>query len=294
MKYKSLKIKSAVAIIIAAIQFVALSVNANEQQQVEAKIESKTEIQADAAIIKKKPRPKLSDKFLKDLMDEMVFVEGGTFEMGSDDEDAPKRVKPVHSVKVDDFYIGRTELTQKVFSQVMGWNFSYFACDDCPVNNVSWLQIQIFIKRINEATGKTFRLPTEAEWEYAARGGNKSKGYKYSGSNNIDDVAWYDKNSNRKSHPVALKKPNELGLYDMTGNMWEFCHDHMSLNGYNHAEHIDRDFIAKDDKRAKALKVTRGGGYEFSAKENLVYQRDGATTNVVMPDIGYRLVLNEK
>ncbi len=262
----------------------------------ESEIKTKTEIETEQAVITKKERPQvnLSDEFIEELMAEMIFVEGGSFTMGSDSPEATKRVKPAHTVEVKDFYLARTELTQKVFMTVMKWNTSYFACDECPLNNVSWFQYQIFLKRLNQATGKKFRLPTEAEWEYAARGGNKSKGYKFSGSDNIDDVAWYVGNSNNKSHPVALKKPNELGFYDMTGNMWEFCHDDMSLNGYTSKQHITAEEVYTDDLKRKALKVTRGSGYEFSLEESYVYKRDGATNNVRMPDIGFRLALSEK
>lgn len=123
------------------------------------------------------------------------------------------------------FYICKYEVTQKLWSEVMGDNPSEMQGDDLPVENVSWNDCQVFISKLNELTGKNYRLPTEAEWEFACRGGKYSKGYKYSGSDNLDEVAWYDVNSEDKTHPVGQKKPNELGLYDMNGNVWELCQD---------------------------------------------------------------------
>ncbi|MBQ7238667.1 MAG: SUMF1/EgtB/PvdO family nonheme iron enzyme [Bacteroidales bacterium] len=158
----------------------------------------------------------------------MIFVKGGTFKMGATREqgiDADDDEKPAHSVTLSDYSIGQTEVTQALWKAVMGSNPSYFKGDNLPVEQVSWNDCQEFIKKLNQLTGKTFRLPTEAEWEYAARGGNKSKGYKYSGSNAIRDVAWYYGNCGSKTHDVATKQPNELGLYDMSGNVWELCQD---------------------------------------------------------------------
>ena len=159
----------------------------------------------------------------------MVKVAGGTFQMGATSEqgsDVYDDEKPVHSVTLSDYYIGQTQVTQELWQAVMGSNPSYFKGNDQrPVENVSWNDCQEFIEKLNRLTGKNFRLPTEAEWEYAARGGNKSRGYKYSGSNNPDAVAWYDDNSRSKTHPVAQKQSNELGLYDMSGNVYEWCQD---------------------------------------------------------------------
>ncbi len=153
---------------------------------------------------------------------EMVYVEGGSFDMGSD---ADSYEKPVHSVTLSDYYIGRCEVTQELWEAVMGSNPSYFKGAQNPVECVSWNDCQEFVSRLSSLTGRTFRLPTEAEWEYAARGGKKSSHYKYSGSDNIDDVAWYDDNSGDKTRPVGTKSPNELGIYDMSGNVYEWCSD---------------------------------------------------------------------
>lgn len=251
-----------------------------------------TEKVAKPVVVEKKVE--LSEATLKTLFDDMILVEGGSFEMGSNAEGATDRVKPVHTVEITTLYMGKTEVTQQLFVELMGWNTSYFVCEECAMNNISWFQMQIFIRKLNLATGKKFRLPTEAEWEYAARGGNKSKGYVYSGSNDIDDVAWYAGNGEHKSHPVALKKPNELGLYDMTGNLWEFCHDDMTMKGYKYLKHMTPEEVLNDDVLRKAMKVVRGGGYDFDADEIEVYKRDGATNNVRMPDIGFRLVLDKK
>ena len=159
----------------------------------------------------------------------MVAVKGGTFTMGATAEQtgALSDESPTHSVTLSDFYIGETEVTQELWQAVMGSNPSSFTGNmQRPVENVSWNDCQTFITKLNELTGETFALPTEAQWEYAARGGNASKGYLYySGSNSIGDVAWYADNSSGTTHPVKSKSPNELGLYDMSGNVREWCAD---------------------------------------------------------------------
>ena len=159
---------------------------------------------------------------------EMVYVEGGTFDMGATTEqgsDAESDEKPVHSVTLDGYYIGKCEVTQELWEAVMGSNPSHFKGAQNPVENVSWNDCQEFVSRLNSLTGRTFRLPTEAEWEYAARGGNKSRHYKYSGSGNIGYVAWYYKNSGSTTHAVETQTANELGIYDMSGNVCEWCSD---------------------------------------------------------------------
>lgn len=160
---------------------------------------------------------------IDDVTFKMIRVEKGSFQMGSND--GYDREKPIHQVMLDSFYIGETEVTQELWEAVMGSNPSEFKGSKRPVENVSWNNCQSFIAKLNELTGKAFRLPTEAEWEFAARGGNKSRGFIYSGSNTIDEVAWYYHNSYDKgesspdygTHEVGIKIPNELGIYDMSG-----------------------------------------------------------------------------
>jgi formylglycine-generating enzyme required for sulfatase activity len=160
---------------------------------------------------------------------EMVFVEGGTFTMGCSDDECTDYELPAHPASVFDYYISKNLITQKQWVAIMGYNPSYFKGDELPVENVNWYDVQNFITRLNELTHKNYRLPTEAEWEFAARGGNNSQGYTYSGSDNLDDVAWYYGNSNYQTHPVGEKMANELEIYDMSGNVNEWCND---LFGY--------------------------------------------------------------
>lgn len=163
----------------------------------------------------------------------MIYVEGGIFEMGAQkvnpnepnyDIEAWDREAPVHLVTLSDYYIGETEVTQELWQAVMGGNPSHFLGDQKPVEQVTWIDCRNFVNRLNQLTGMNFRFPTEAEWEFAAKGGNESRGYKYSGSDNIDDVAWYSADG-RATRIVKNKLPNELGIYDMCGNVMEWCYD---------------------------------------------------------------------
>lgn len=159
---------------------------------------------------------------------DMVRVDGGSYQMGSYSGDSDEQ--PVHSEYVGTFYIGKTEVTQALWAAVMGNNPSSFRGDTRPVENVSWYDCQEFVERLSRLTGRVFRLPTEAEWEFAARGGTRSRGYTYSGSDDVYRVAWYTENSGSTTHPVAQKLDNELGIYDMSGNVWEWCSDNYSSN----------------------------------------------------------------
>ncbi|MBO7567053.1 MAG: formylglycine-generating enzyme family protein [Bacteroidales bacterium] len=219
---------------------------------------------------------------------EMVFVEGGTFQMGATSEqgsDAEDDEKPVHTVTVSSFYIGKTEVTQNLWMAVMVGNPSYFKKGgNYPVENVSWDDIQEFLTKLNAATGKMYRLPTEAEWEYAARGGNKSRGYKYGGSNNIDDVAWYDGNSSNETHLVATKAPNELGIYDMTGNVWEWCQDW--YGNYTSSTQTNPQGVSSGSCR-----VLRGGSWYDLAFYCRVSYRSSRNPDYRINYNGFRLVL---
>jgi formylglycine-generating enzyme required for sulfatase activity len=208
------------------------------------------------------PPPSTANATTANATTEMVYVRGGTFTMGCTAEqgtDCYDDEKPAHEVTVSDFYIGKYEVTQAEWKAVMGSNPSNFKGDNLPVEKVSWNDAQEFIRKLNTTTGKNYRLPTEAEWEYAARGGSQSRGFKYSGSNNIDDVAWYEENSGDKTHPVGTKPANELGIYDMTGNVWEWVNDR--YGGYSSGSQTN-----PVGPSSGSYRVLRGGSWDFGAR----------------------------
>ncbi len=217
----------------------------------------------------------------------MIRIEGGTFQMGATPElgsDTDDDEKPVHSVTLDTYLIGETEVTQELWKSVMGDNPSYFKGAKNPVEMVSWDDCKIFIKKLNALTGQQFRLPTEAEWEFAARGGNKSQHFKYAGSNTLDDVAWYL--GCDKTYPVGIKQRNELGLWDMTGNVWEWCEDWYG----------DFSSSAQSNPKGPAqgtYRVNRGGGWGSSPESCHVSNRDYTDPKTPWNIIGLRLAHSE-
>ncbi|MBR3831523.1 MAG: formylglycine-generating enzyme family protein [Muribaculaceae bacterium] len=244
--------------------------------------------------------------------DEMVYVKGGTFTMGATSEQGTSEPYddeyPTHQVTLSDFYIGKYEVTQQLWEYVMKYSgtaadgttmsayasdvwlgsnpsSSYGVGDYYPAYYVSWEDIvNIFIPRLNKITGKTFRLPTEAEWEYAARGGNKSKGYKYSGSNTIGDVAWYTSNSSSKTHQVGTKAPNELGLYDMSGNVYEWCSD-------RYGSYTSSSQTNPTGPSSGSYRVLRGGSWNGNAQYCRVSYRHFSSPDGRYYGGGFRLVL---
>jgi len=234
---------------------------------------------------------------------EMVLVKGGTFTMGcvpEQESDCDYNSIPAHQVTLNDFYIGKYEVTQKQWREIMGVNIRqqrdmeseqlplYGLGDEYPMYYVNWYETHEFISRLNEKTGKNYRLPTEAEWEYAARGGNQSRGYKYSGSNAIEEVSWYYGNSgeggsaNLIAHPVGTKKENELGIHDMTGNVWEWVSDLYGEYGGN----------AQTNPKGPEtgwLHVLRGGSWFYHARPMLVSFRGNSDPTSRTGHIGFRL-----
>ncbi len=199
---------------------------------------------------------------------------------------------PVHKVTVGNFYIGKYEVTQEQWKAVMGYDSSKFKGKNMPVESIGYDSIQSFLKKLNILTGKNFRLPTEAEWEYAARGGNKSKGSrKYAGSNNADEVAWYRANGGDSTHPVGIKKPNELGIYDMSGNVWERCED-LYIN-YEDKEQINPKGPESDKDGFLFTRVARGGAWECRfASECSVSHRNGIMLGAIQPFFGFRVAMS--
>ncbi len=220
---------------------------------------------------------------------EMMMVYAGTFTMGatSEMENPLDNEKPAHKVTLPNNYrMGKTEVTQALWKAVMGSNPSYFKGDNKPVECVSWNDCQKFISKLNAATGKNFRLPTEAEWEFAARGGNISKHYQYSGSNNLNDVAWYDGNSSSTTHDVASKQANELGIYDMSGNVWEWCSDW--YGSYSSNTQYD-----PAGPTSGSYRVYRGGSWNSYARLCRSSFRRGYAPDLRGSYYGLRLALSE-
>ena len=215
----------------------------------------------------------------------LLLVEGGTFQMGSNYGNNEE--KPVHRITVNNFYIGKYEVTQKEWITLMESNPSHFKGDNLPVENISWNDIQEYLKRLNIQTGKKYRLPTEAEWEYAARGGYKSNTYTYSGSNNLEEVAWSYANTGDKTNKVGTKKPNEIGIYDMSGNVWEWCNDWYDENYYKNSPNNNPKGPTRGSER-----VLRGGSCNNGALLcRLSYRYKGSPAER-HSNVGFRLALD--
>ena len=242
------------------------------------------------------PTPVITSYTVNGVTFNMVEVEGGTFQMGAtpeQGENANDNEKPVHQVTLTGFNIGQTEVTQELWQAVMGTNPSKFNDNvNKPVETISWEDCQTFIATLNNLTGQNFRLPTEAEWEFAARGGMKSLGYKYSGSDDLNEIAWYNYNAyavgssspDYGTHAVSTKAANELGLYDMTGNVWEWCQD---WNG----DYSATDQINPTGPETGTNRVIRGGGWTNYPKLLRVAARSGYKPGFIGNFIGFRLAL---
>jgi unsaturated rhamnogalacturonyl hydrolase len=216
---------------------------------------------------------------------DMILVKGGVFNMGSNQ--GKKDERPVHAVKLNDYMIGRYEVTQGLWQQVMGSLPE--KCNDGPthpVYNVTDETVALFLTKLNALTGKHYRLPSEAEWEYAARGGNQSQGFKYCGSNSLEDIAWYAPNSGMKTHPVGQKKPNELGLYDMSGNVWERCADWYKANYYKHT--VDENPV---QLKKQMFRLVRGGSWRSEEQRCQACARNLDVYDHHISNGGLRLVM---
>jgi sulfatase modifying factor 1 len=212
------------------------------------------------------------------------LVKGGCYQMGSN---LRAFEGPVHEVCVDDFYLSKHEVTQKQWKVLIYRNFSYFKGNVRPVERVTWDDSQRFIGQLNSKSGKTFRLPTEAEWEYAARDGGRQK--RYAGTSDEDSLpnfAWHQVNSNRQTHMVGTKKPNRLGLYDMSGNVWEWCSDWYDSSYYANSLRNN-----PQGPSAGVYRVIRGGEWELPGRLARTTYREAAKPNTRRSDIGFRLAL---
>jgi sulfatase modifying factor 1 len=216
----------------------------------------------------------------------MVAVPGGTFTMGCVEEsgDCYEWEMPDHSVTVSDFHLGETEVTQALWKAVMGTEPRVFSgCTECPVELVGWEEAQAFIQQLNRLTGRTYRLPTEAEWEYAARGGRNGKNQLYCGSNDLDEVGWHVGNVGMGTHPVKGKKQNGLGLFDMSGNVWEWCQDW-------YGDYTADSQVNPQGPSEGTLRVIRGGSWQYNAIDCRVTNRSTPDNRCYL--LGFRLAIS--
>jgi formylglycine-generating enzyme len=227
----------------------------------------------------------VAEEVISNLNANMVLVQGGRFTMGCTSEQGNDCYDKAHTITVNSFSIDRYLVTQGLWKAVMGNNPSdYFrGCDSCPIETVNWNDVQVFIGRLNALTGQKYRLPTETEWEYAARGGNKSSGFKYAGGGNIDSVAWYAGNSGNRPHPVGQKQANELGLYDMAGNVYEWCADWYGVYNTN-------DGTPATNPNSDQARVLRGGSWRNDAPHCRIAYRNSDDPDDRFTFGGLRLV----
>lgn len=222
------------------------------------------------------------------FVDDMVSLDGGTFVMGcklEQGDDCFENEYPAHNVTLSDYKISKYQVTQAQWKAVMGANPSHFNnCDSCPVDNVSWNQVKLFISTLNNLSIKKFRLPTEAEWEYATKGGSRASPTRYAGSDNVNEVAWYGDNSDNKTHPVGQLNSNELGLYDMNGNVWEWCEDRMG-------NYTSSDKTNPTGSQTGTFRIVRGGSFMNSAVNCRVTNRRFIPPGNSLSSLGFRLVL---
>lgn len=224
---------------------------------------------------------------------QMNEVPGGTYTMGGTAEQKSDLLtdKPTHPVSIPTFYIGETEVTQRLWRAVMGKEEERWAADDCPMVSISWFDCQEFIRRLDSITGEDFRFPTEAEWEFAARGGNTEKATRFAGSNHAEEVGWVYRNSGGRVHAVAQKTPNELGLYDMTGNVREWCADTFRL--YSSEAEIQPILHFSIDT-TRAARIQRGGSWDNAVDNIHLSARNIGNADDVFLDCGLRLALSKK
>lgn len=236
------------------------------------------------------PDPKVKE-VLKEIESKMVQVEAGSFTMGCInpmDTECVYWEKPRHTVTINAFYMCKYDVTQKEWKTIMGSLPAANTCENCPVINVTWFDAQQFINKLNQLSGKNYRLPTEAEWEYAAKGGNKGHGYKFSGANEANEVAWYDSTLSKSIHPVGQKKPNELGLYDVSGDVWQWCSDWFDPKYYRNSPSNN----PAGPPSGKVDKVVRGGSWWGPMRDCRVANRDKFPAESKDDDVGFRLVRN--
>ena len=228
----------------------------------------------------------IPDDPIKQLEYDMVTINGGTLMLGATSEQSAYAMNqefPAHEVTLSTYQIGRYEVTQEQWEAVMGYNPSHNIGAKMPVENVSWNECQSFLQTLNAKTGKNYRLPTEAEWEFAARGGNQSHYYIYSGSDNPDAVAWHKGNSGGTTHDVGTKQANELGLYDMSGNVFEWCNDKYGYYSYS------AEYNPQGNGTSSKVRVGHGGGYNLGTKFCRVSNRTQGTTNYKSESLGFRI-----